>query len=146
VNSAILTGAFHQNLLRLRALYREQHDALCDQLIKEFTRLHELGLLNDQQYQTVSSFVQPQGGYFIWITLPNDISEDLKAESLYTHAEKAPYFIRFRSGPLCSQLPKLNNPHEYSFRLCFAYYNCSQLREFALKLGALLEDVIRETK
>ena len=74
-------------------------------------------------------FQRPQGGYFIWVTLPDGLNgDDLLSAALQRG-------VRFQPGNLFSPQGTQGN----KLRLCFAFYEEAELREGVRRLGEVLQ-------
>jgi len=74
-------------------------------------------------------FTTPNGGYFFWLKLPNDID----AQALLAKAET--YKVGFRPGNKFTTTGSLPN----YLRLSFSYYDSTQLVEGAERLGQVIK-------
>lgn len=118
VRSMLELGLLPQYVTGLRQTFRRRSAVLADAL----DELRPLGL----------DFERPQGGYFIWVTLP----APLKADELLPRAlEKG---VRFQPGNLFSP----NGTQPDKVRLCFAFYEEAELREGVRRLGEVLRDAL----
>ncbi|GLD95280.1 hypothetical protein PINS_up003924 [Pythium insidiosum] len=75
-------------------------------------------------------FVEPNGGYFVWLRLP----EGASASKLFDIAPKG-YGVAFTPGSRCSREGKLDN----FIRLSFAFYNEDEIKEGVRRLSLALE-------
>ncbi|AWN24458.1 PLP-dependent aminotransferase family protein [Deinococcus irradiatisoli] len=116
--SAIELRLLDPYLEQLRATFRERARALGEAL----ETLAPLGL----------SFQAPQGGYFIWITLPPGVDSAALLE------EAVRVGVRFQPGNRFSP-GEMQGRHA---RLCFAYYGEDELREGVRRLGQALERLL----
>ncbi len=111
VRSAIELGLQDQYLSHLKTAYR-QHAAA-------------LGAAFRQHLPADFTFDKPEGGFFIWLRLPNG----LDAETLLTQA--APYKVSFKPGPRFSS----NGDLQQYARFCYAFYPEDRLVEGAERLA-----------
>jgi hypothetical protein len=82
-------------------------------------------------YLPQAHFIEPQGGYFVWVQLP------VEAEKLLAHAG-ADHGVRFTPGPACGM--GMSN----WVRLCFAFYTPEELTEGVLRLSKALQSFTGE--
>ena len=104
-----------EHLTHLRRTYRVRRDALAA----------ALGSLP-------VSYRVPQGGYFLWLRLPEGVGADALYEVAQAHG------FGFQTGTKFSSRGGLND----YVRLCFAYYDPIALAEGATRLGRSLEVVL----
>ena len=116
VNSVISLGFLKANIQRLKNVYHQRIKIFCDQL-----RIH----LPDQ-----AVFKVPQGGYFIWVRLPDNID----TKSFRKAAQKQN--VDFHPGALFSHKKGLKN----YMRLSFAFYDEEVLAEGARRLGKVISE------
>ncbi len=114
VRSMIELGLLEQYLAQLRTTFRRRAQALSEAL----STLEPLGV----------TFEAPQGGYFVWVTLPPGVS----SAALLEQAVRAG--VRFQPGNRFSP-DETQGQHA---RLCFAYYDEGDLREGVRRLAAAL--------
>ena len=110
-------GDFDRHGERLRAAYRERRDALA-------------AALRDT-LPPGASFAVPGGGYFIWVTLPDEID----TEALLARAD--PFRVTFIPGARLSADGRNRN----ALRLSFALMKPPQLAEGARRLGELIASI-----
>ncbi len=115
VQSAIELGLLADQLSHLKKIYLQRKNALNSALRKNLCDL--------------VSFVDPGGGFFTWLRLP----QDLDAEKLQPEANK--HHVNFLPGSKCSPRRDLKN----YLRLSFAYYEASDLKEAVTRLTAVLK-------
>jgi len=116
LRSAIDDGSLEAHIDHLRAEYRARRDALLEVLA---------GPEGRRRGVSVSS---PTGGYFVWATLPEDLSA---AELLSTAREAGVGFVpggRFSAA----------DGFENSLRISFSYYSPQELAEGARRLLSVL--------
>ena len=80
-----------------------------------------------------ASFAAPKGGYFIWVELPPGL------DSRQLRRRAVTMGIDFKPGTLFSW----EGDFENFVRLCFTFYDDTQLRFACRQLGTLLRDVDR---
>ena len=78
------------------------------------------------------SFVPPQGGYFAWVQLPEDVS----ANDVFRVASER-HRVKFLPGPRTGDLPQLQR----MVRLSFSYYEPDDLRTGVSRLRDAIVDV-----
>ena len=115
VQSAIELGLQHKQLSYLKDVYLQRKNALNMALVKYLP-------------DTVS-FTEPDGGFFTWVELPSEID----AEKLLSEAHA--HDVGFAPGMAFSPRMNLKN----YIRLCFAYYEESELKEGAKRLAAVIK-------
>lgn len=108
-------GWQQQHLEQLRATYRERAAALAAALRRQLP---------------AAAFNDPEGGYFIWLTLPQEIDASELLLLARTHK------VGFRPGIHFSSLERARN----SLRLCFAFYDSPTLEEGVTRLAAALRE------
>jgi len=114
VESAIELGIQDEYLITVRSLCNTR-------------RLHMTSLLK-QLLPTSATFLDPQGGFFVWLELPDNINaDDLNKEALAMN-------ISFRPGTLFSYDGRYRN----CLRICFTFYNEERLEFACTQLGRLL--------
>jgi DNA-binding transcriptional MocR family regulator len=114
VRGLLETGELEENIHHLCIIYQARVAALDAALRKHLPGVH---------YQV------PHGGYFFWIRLP----DGRDAEALLKRAED--FKVSFRPGTRFSSQGGL---HDYA-RLCFAFYDATQLAEGVERLNQALE-------
>lgn len=122
VQSAIELGLQQKQLSYLKEVYQRRKNALNTALRKN---------LPDSV-----SFVEPGGGFFTWLVMPQNID----AEKLLPAAHR--HDVGYAPGSLFSPRRDLKN----FIRLSFAYYEESELREGAERLAAVINARTRSTK
>jgi DNA-binding transcriptional MocR family regulator len=110
-------GDFDRHGERLRAAYRERRDSLAATL--------------RETLPSGASFEVPGGGYFIWVTLPNEID----TEALLARAD--PFRVTFIPGARLSA----DGSNRSALRLSFALMKPPQLVEGARRLGKLIASI-----
>jgi DNA-binding transcriptional MocR family regulator len=114
VRSAMELGLMEANLSLLRSTYSRRLQAMC-------------AALRSQLPGSVQ-FNQPNGGFFIWLTL----SEDTDTLALLSKARKRN--VQFMPGPRFSNRQALKN----CLRLSFAYYDTPELLQGIDRLAPVL--------
>jgi DNA-binding transcriptional MocR family regulator len=114
VQSAIELGLQEKQLSHLKKVYLQRKNALN-------------GALRINLPDSVS-FVEPDGGFFTWLQLPQSVD----AEKLLPEAHK--HDVSFAPGSFFSPQRDLKN----YLRLSFAYYAESELKEGAKRLAAVI--------
>ena len=114
VQSAIELGLQEKQLSHLKEVYQQRKDALNTSLRKN---------LPDSV-----SFIEPDGGFFTWLQLPQRVD----AEKLLPEAHK--HDVSFAPGSFFSPIRDLKN----YMRLSFAYYEEPELVEGAKRLAAVI--------
>ncbi len=115
VQSAIELGLQAKQLSHLKKVYLQRKNALNSALREN---------LRDSV-----SFVEPGGGFFTWLRLP----QDLDAEKLLPEANK--HNVNFPPGSNFSPQRDYRN----YMRLSFAYYEASDLKEAVKRLTAVIQ-------
>ncbi len=115
VQSVIELGLQAKQLSHLKKVYLQRKNALNSALREN---------LRDSV-----SFVEPGGGFFTWLRLP----QDLDAEKLLPEANK--HNVNFPPGSNFSPQRDLRN----YMRLSFAYYEASDLKEAVKRLTAVIQ-------
>jgi 2-aminoadipate transaminase len=116
VQSVLELGLQDQHLVALRRAYLERATALGDALRRHLPPTIE--------------FDAAGGGFFLWLRLP----ESLDARALLPIARAQ--HVGFQPGAAFSCTGALHN----RARLCFAYYDCDDLRTGAIRLAAVLRN------
>jgi 2-aminoadipate transaminase len=81
------------------------------------------------------TFHRPQGGYFVWVALPDGVT----TEALVPHANK--HGVTFLSGSRCGVTTADPPAFNHHIRLCFAYETPERLKKGATLLAAAVADV-----
>ena len=111
---ALREGLVKDHLLMARKVFHSQRNALCDALVKYIPGK--------------CSYQKPQGGYFVWVTLPSEVD----CEKLYAICRKK-YFVEFNYGSrFAASVGKFTN----CMRLSFSF-NESDIIEHCVKQIAL---------
>lgn len=112
----LLAGGQHEDMLSLlRGRLQANWHALSQQLAA--------------QLPSGSRLVTPQGGYFLWLELPQGMDcRRLLPQAMQMGMHYAPGSLFFRD----------NEPRQHALRLNFSYYDPLQQREGAASLAALL--------
>ncbi|HEX6383610.1 MAG TPA: PLP-dependent aminotransferase family protein [Anaerolineae bacterium] len=119
VRSVLEKGWQQQHLEQLRTTYSRRAAALAAALRRHFA--------------AAASFSEPEGGFFIWLTLPEEVdTSDLLP---LAQAQK----VGFRPGVNFSCQGKARN----SLRLCFAFYDTPTLEAGAAGLADAYQDYNR---
>lgn len=105
-------GRLESHLKHLRAVYREKRDAMCDALDAAFGRV------------TGASWTVPEGGFYVWLTLP----EWVDTESMFTLA--LDHGVAYIPGRAFTMDNDLRN----QLRLSFSQPTPSQIREGVARL------------
>ncbi len=113
VTDVIESGALGRHIDELRATFAERCGAL--------------SIAVRSQLPT-ASFTEPEGGYFVWVRLP----EGLDAGDLFERA--VDHAVGFCPGPRCAVQRDLSG----FVRLCFAFYEADELREGVERLASLV--------
>ena len=119
IRSMIELGLLPPYIQKLRGTFQRRAHVLADAL----GELRPLGL----------EFQRPQGGYFIWVTLPDGLNgDDLLSAALQRG-------VRFQPGNLFSPQGTQGN----KLRLCFAFYEEEELREGVQRLEQAILAMMR---
>ena len=122
------SGAFHRNLQFLRKEYHKRCQVICSQL-------HSLVATLAAKGQPLT-FLDPKGGYFIWVQLPPSVSArqllDLERESVD---------VRFLEGSRCSCK---QDSFSTCVRLCYAHYSVPQLTAAMEEFSRLVVTAVNE--
>lgn len=110
----IESGGLENNIGKLIEVYR--------------ARIHVMDAALRQRLPDVE-YVTPQGGYFFWLRL----SEEINAKELRTSA--AEFKVDFRPGELFSSKGGLKN----YIRLCYVHYEREKIEEGVLRLSQYLQ-------
>ncbi len=113
VRSALELGLLQEHLLFLKSAYNAGLIALSETL---------------REVAPAFSFSQPEGGFFIW----GHLAEDIDAEALLSKAKQ--HKVGFQPGIKFSSRQRLRN----YMRLSFAYYDEAMLREGAKRLAKVI--------
>ncbi|AEK62365.1 PLP-dependent aminotransferase family protein [Collimonas fungivorans] len=114
VYETIKDGFLDQHIPTIRKLYSDQCDAMLDALKTYFP--------------SGTSWTKPEGGMFIWVTLPKHIdSTKLLAEAVEQHVAFVP------GGPFYG-----NTPEQHTLRLSFVTVPPAKIREGIERLGKLI--------
>lgn len=109
-------GELHPHIDRLKATFRSRKSALCGAL---------------REVCPDVGFVEPAGGYFVWIQLPAGVDADaLLADAQTSHG------VAFTPGSRCSLGP---HPLSRHARLSFAFYSEAELVEGVERLRRSLD-------
>jgi 2-aminoadipate transaminase len=111
VHEFVRRGLFEPNLERVRGLLRARRDAMLEAL--------------DEQLAGVATWNRPEGGYFLWLELP----EGVDAGELLGRAESAG--VTFVKGADFGGAPN-------SARLAFSFVSLDEIRVGVERLAALL--------
>jgi len=118
VYETIKDGFLDQHIPTIRKLYSDQCDAMLDALKTYFP--------------SGTSWTKPEGGMFIWVTLPKHIdSVKLLAEAVEQHVAFVP------GGPFYG-----NTPEQHTLRLSFVTVPPAKIREGIERLGKLIASKI----
>jgi 2-aminoadipate transaminase len=113
-------GSLETHVPRLRAAYRERRDILLDAMA--------------QYLPDTCSFMRPEGGFFVWVTLP----EGLNSTTLLPQAEAAGVAYlpgeRFFAG----------GGGQRHLRLAFSLLSSDELRTGASRLGLIIRQAISQ--
>lgn len=119
IRSMIEMGLLPPYIQKLRGTFQRRAHVLADAL----GELRPLGL----------EFQRPQGGYFIWVTLPDGLNgDDLLSAALQRG-------VRFQPGNLFSPQGTQGN----KLRLCFAFYEEEELRGGVQRLEQAMLAMLR---
>jgi DNA-binding transcriptional MocR family regulator len=122
----IRSGGLDACLARLNGTYSRRCDALCE-------------ALRAAAATTGWQFVQPSGGYFLWLRLPADVP----VAALLTAAKErgAAVLDGARCCGSAEDAPTggVADAHQH-VRLCFAYLEEAELRDGVARLAAALAD------
>jgi 2-aminoadipate transaminase len=114
VYETIKDGFLDQHIPTIRKLYSAQCDAMLDAL--------------QTYFPSGVSWTRPEGGMFIWVTLPKHIdSVKLLAEAVEQHVAFVP------GGPFYG-----NTPEQHTLRLSFVTVPPAKIREGIERLGKLI--------
>ena len=118
VYQTIKDGFLDQHIPTIRKLYSDQCDAMLDALKTYFP--------------AGTSWTKPEGGMFIWVTLPKHIdSMKLLDEAVAQHVAFVP------GGPFYG-----NTPEQHTLRLSFVTVPPAKIREGIERLGKLIASKI----
>jgi len=117
------TSAIVRGMVESGDLEKHVHD-----LIETYrSRLQTMDAMLRQHINNIT-YTAPQGGYFFWLRLPEQIS----AIELRQRAKT--FHIDFRQGTLFAPTGKVHN----YIRLCFAYYDEAHIAEGIQRLKTCL--------
>ena len=114
VQSAIELGLQANQLSHLKKVYLQ--------------RMNALNFALRENLRDLVSFVEPKGGFFTWVRLPQEID----AQKLLPEANE--HHVNFPPG---SNFSPQRNFRNY-MRLSFAYYDASELKEAVERLAAVI--------
>jgi 2-aminoadipate transaminase len=117
VHEFLRRGALERNLELVRSLLRARRDALLEALADHFAR-------------TGARWSRPEGGYFLWLELPDGVD----AVALLAAAE--PAGVTFIPGP--DFFPRGGGGGRSAARLAFSFSSPGQLRAAVSRLAPLL--------
>jgi 2-aminoadipate transaminase len=117
VHEFLRRGALERNLELVRSLLRARRDALLEALADHFAR-------------TGARWSRPEGGYFLWLELPDGVD----AVALLAAAE--PAGVTFVPGP--DFFPRGGGGGRSAARLAFSFSSPGQLRAAVSRLAPLL--------
>ena len=112
-------GLQQQHLEHLRVEYAARCRALCDAL---------------RTHAPACRFSQPEGGYFVWVELP----DGLTATTLHEHLRNSSAGIAVLPGGRCRVVEDKSDSH---VRLCFAFYGTDELVTAAKRLGVAIAEL-----
>eukprot|EP00397_Hematodinium_sp_SG-2012_P032729 GEMP01034872.1.p1 GENE.GEMP01034872.1~~GEMP01034872.1.p1 ORF type:complete len:318 (+),score=63.64 GEMP01034872.1:312-1265(+) len=115
LHSFIDEGHLDRHLAFVTDVLAKRCDRLCSALAK---------------YIPDCNFFHPQGGYFVWVFLP-----DVDTTALWAH--RAEYQVSFLPGPKCS-LNEGSNRFAHHLRLSFAFYEEEEIEEGVRRLARLV--------
>jgi DNA-binding transcriptional MocR family regulator len=115
VRSAIELGIQDEHLAHLKTIYRRRIVTMCTAL--------------RQHLPASVTFTEPDGGFFVWLRLP----EDIDAEALFDDACR--HNVGFEPGISFSSRQGLRN---YA-RLSFAYYDTAEIEEGVERLAQVID-------
>jgi DNA-binding transcriptional MocR family regulator len=118
VQSALELGLQLDHLTNLKGIYGKRMFFLSDSL-----KRHLGGS---------ASFIEPSGGFFIWLCLPDQID----AEAFLSEARQ--YNVGFQPGVRFSSQEGLKN----YIRLCFSFYDTTKLEAAAGRLAEALRNYL----
>jgi 2-aminoadipate transaminase len=119
VYEAIKDGFFDTHIPAIRALYANQCQAMLDAM--------------DEFFPQQAKWNRPEGGMFIWVTLPAHIdARQLLEESIAQHVAFVP------GAPFYA-----NEPEKNTLRLSFVTVPPEKIREGIAKLGKLIADKLK---
>jgi 2-aminoadipate transaminase len=122
---ALENGHFDEHGHRLRARYRAKRDAMLSVLRTDFP--------------TEVKYVEPQGGLYVWATLPEGIST-AKGSRFFNEAMERK--VLYVPGTYCyTQEPGRIKP-DNQLRLCFGYIDEAQVTEGMQRLAGAVKSVI----
>lgn len=101
-------GHLEANVDRCRGMLRDRCDAMCEEL---------------EAHLPEATFVRPGGGYFLWVTLPDELSAD---ELLPIAAEHGVSFVPGSA---------FGDGHGSAMRLAFSYPSVDEVREGVRRLA-----------
>jgi len=117
------TQKLHETVQKLQVVFARRCRALCDALR---THLPE-----------GCTFVEPKGGYFVWVELPASINA---ADVLRIAAEK--YKTRFLPGERCGITLEGKEKVRHCFRLSFAFYTEDELQHAAENMAKAIQELV----
>jgi DNA-binding transcriptional MocR family regulator len=115
VRVVIEEGWQQQHIDKLRVVYRDRAAAMGRALHREL--------------DGAARFDEPQGGYFYWLRLAEEI------DTLALEAAATQHKVGYRAGPRFSSRAGLRN----CLRISFAYYEIPELEEGVARLARLLK-------
>lgn len=121
--SLIELGLAERQLNRCLNAYKTQCEALCETLVNNLP--------------SSCSFIQPKGGYFIWIKLPEDCDGDALSDHCLT---------KFKVFAIRGTRFSIENKFRSFIRLSFAFHPPELLREAGEKLCNGIKDYLSEPK
>ena len=121
IHEYLASGALDAHLAHLREVYRRRRDLMLDAL--------------DRHFPATCTWTRPEGGLFVWVTLPNGVtSSALLEEAIATQK------VAFIPGkPFYA-----HGGGENTFRLNFSNASEGDIEEGVRRLGAVLHQSLRE--
>lgn len=122
LNNFIVTvveeGYLQQHVNSLRSTFMSRKRALCDAL---------------DEFCGECLYTQPNGGYFVWLHLPANVTGVLLSEAAKAHG------VAFTPGSRCSFASSSDSSN--CIRLSYSFYNEVELREGVKRLSCTLQSI-----
>lgn len=122
---ALRTSAYEEHGRRLRERYRHKRDVMLDVLHSEFP--------------SEVRYVEPQGGLYVWATLPEGISTDPGSRFFNAALERKVLYV---PGHYCYAREAGRTKPDNQLRLCFGYIEEEPMVEGLKRLAAAVREVV----
>jgi len=127
IDQLLETGAYDRHVKQLRSVYKHKRDVMRDALEQQFGDLEG------------ASWTNPQGGFYFWLTLPDEVNTGPDGELVKVAVREGVIYVPGEFGHVAVEGKIPNN----EARLCYGVVEPDEIPEAIRRLRAAVDAVVR---